>query len=115
MSIPNVSTGILESSTDVDYEYQKLISYVLAAGKKVITRNSEVTKIANYSLVFNATPLVSIRKTAWKQCLAEWEWFMSGSNYIPNLHESVRHWWKPWGGDSGVVDNNYSQQFRDFV
>ena len=61
---------------------------------------------------FKSTPLVSTRRTAWLNALREWEWFMSGSNDINNLHEKVHHWWQPWADKEGYINYNYSAQFR---
>ena len=37
----------------------------------------------------NETPLISVRKTAWKQALQEMEWFLSGSDNIGHLPAAV--------------------------
>lgn len=97
----------------VDAQFMKIID-ACTYGERVQTRNSGCWRAIGLTAEFDSTPLVSIRKTAWKSALREWEWFMSGSNDINDLHESVRHWWQPWAKD-GVVANNYSVQFRSFV
>jgi thymidylate synthase len=63
---------------------------------------------------FTRTPLIAIRRTAWKSALREFEWFMSGSNNIKDLHPSVHKWWEPWANLEGNIVNNYSQQFKKF-
>lgn len=95
--------------------YLTLIRSILDQNIKIQTRNSHTYRSAGISLLTSGeTPLISIRKTAWKSALREWEWFMSGSNDIEDLHESVRHWWQPWADKYGRIRYNYSEQFRRF-
>ncbi len=102
--------------TSIDTDYKDLIEAVLVHGQKVHTRNSDVLRLSIQPLVAFYTPLISIRKTAWRNCLREWEFFMSGSNNIQDLHPSVRSWWEPWADkDNGEIHFNYSRQFRHFV
>lgn len=96
-----------------DFEYQALIADVMNNGQMVHTRNSDCMRLINDCRVLSRTPLVNVRKTAWKTCLREWEWFMSGSDNINTLHPSVRHWWEPWADFTGEVRYNYSYQFRN--
>jgi len=96
----------------VDREFKSLIRDTLR-GEEVRTRNANVFRTDTLMSTFNSTPLISLRKTAWKNALREWEWFMSGSTNIKNLHPKVHHWWKPWVDEHGDVKNNYSRQFRN--
>ncbi len=96
----------------IDAAYAALLNDVLAHGERLTTRNAPVRRVVARTLVFERTPLVCARKTAWKNALREWEWFMSGSNHIDDLHPSVRKWWEPWVDRNGLVANNYSRQFR---
>ena len=95
--------------------FAEALGDILTQGKKVSTRNSEVLRVRNLMYTFKSTPLVSTRRTAWKNALREWEWFMSGSNDINTLHKEVHHWWKPWTNIADQVPFNYSTQFRKFV
>ncbi len=96
----------------VDQTYQFLIENILHNGHTLTTRNSVVKRIFARTLTFTSTPLISVRKTAWKNALREWEWFMSGSTNIKDLHDAVKPWWKPWANVWGDVHFNYSAQFR---
>lgn len=96
----------------VDQQYKDLIRELLEFGDPVTARNGNTVRVDTVITAFNMTPLVSVRKTAWKNALREWEWFMSGSNNIKDLHPAVRHWWEPWAGPDGRVMFNYGQQFR---
>ena len=97
----------------VDVAYQDLLRQLLKFGVEVETRNSKVKRLMNWTVTFAKTPLISLRKTAWKSALREWEWFMSGSEDIEDLHPSVRHWWEPFAR-GGIVKNNYGAQFCHF-
>ncbi len=56
--------------------------------------------------------MISIRKTSWKSALREFAWFLSGSNKISDLHESVRDWWAPWVDKfTQRVEFNYGHAF----
>ncbi|MBX9623828.1 MAG: thymidylate synthase [Gemmataceae bacterium] len=96
---------------EVDLDYAELVTGVWDKGSRVITRNSPCRRLAVVLAKFSSTPLVSARKTAWKNALREWEWFMSGSNRIEDLHPDVRKWWEPWADEYGVVRSNYGYQF----
>lgn len=95
-----------------DGEYARLIRTILDSGESVQTRNSRCRRVYGVTCRFSRTPLVTLRKTAWKNAIREWEWFMSGSANINDLHPDVRHWWRPWAHPDGLVPFNYSNQFR---
>jgi thymidylate synthase len=99
----------------VDNKYRRLINKVRFGGIAVKTRNSGCVRITGYISKFDSTPLVCLRRTAWKNCLREWEWFMSGSNNIKHLHESVRPWWQAWADKWGYINYNYSEEFRKWT
>jgi len=97
----------------VDRQYLDIIEDIFLDGQDIQSRNAQTRRIVNPIVKFDSTPLVSIRRTAWKQALREMEWFLSGSNYLHDLHESVIHWWQPWADNQGRIKNNYSIQFRN--
>lgn len=84
-------------------------------GFKIKSRNSTTYRAMNCSVTFVKTPLVGVRRTAWKNALREMEWFLSGSDNINTLHPKVHHWWKPWARNDGRIRNNYGTQFRRFA
>lgn len=98
----------------VDVIFLKLLKTIEKDGIDVITRNATTKRAINLNAVFDSTPLISLRRTAWKNALREFEWFMSGSSNIKDLHEKVRKWWEPWADERGFIRNNYSKQFRQF-
>lgn len=95
----------------IDRVYAKLIYKILREGDNISTRNSDVKRIFAEKIEINRTPLISLRKTAWRNSLREFEWILSGSNKIEDLNPKVRHWWNPWVVE-GEVPFNYSRQFR---
>lgn len=97
-----------------DIIFTDLLDDIMENGVEVNTRNSVTMRKRNLTATFESTPLVSIRRTAWKNALREFEWFMSGSNNIYDLHEKVRHWWEPWANEDGWIHNNYGVQFRRY-
>ena len=97
-----------------NWHYANIIYNILKDGEEIETRNSKVKRVTNVHATFDYTPLVTTRKTAWKNALREMEWFLSGSQEIKDLNEKVHHWWKPWAGPLGYIWNNYSKQFRNF-
>lgn len=98
-----------------DHHYRSLIGDVLYRGERVHARNSVTVRMVDTTpITFDGTPLVSCRKTAWKTALREWEWFMTGSENLADLHPSVHPWWKPWADKDGNVRNNYGKQLRRF-
>src|SRR5205814_38947 len=79
--------------------YGLLLDNLLRFGTRVEARNGPCLRLCRPKYAayeFDSTPLVSTRKTAWKNSLREWEWFMSGSAHIDSLHPDVRSWWEPW-------------------
>jgi thymidylate synthase len=99
----------------INLEYKQLINAVLNKGELIESRNSLTKRYTNLSVSFTETPLVTIRKTAWKNALREFEWFLSGSNNINDLHPAVHNWWSPWKDQDGIIKNNYSKQFTEFA
>ncbi len=97
-----------------DSAYRSLLTDLIRSGDQVITRNARVRRLCVRECTFTSTPLITLRKVAWKNCLREWEWFMSGSNNINDLHPFVQGWWAPWATPNGIIHYNYSDQFRNF-
>lgn len=99
--------------SDVDTKYRSLLCDIKNKGELVSTRNSVVLRAMNLTMKFDTTPLISVRRTAWKTALREMEWFLSGSNNINDLHSSVHKWWTPWANEDGTMPNTYGRQLRN--
>lgn len=96
-----------------DEQYVALVRETWGEGFEVNPRNgSRVRLFAPPPIRFRSTPLVGVRKTAWKSAIREFEWFLSGSNNVADLHPSVRKWWQPWANYLGNVRFNYGVQLR---
>lgn len=98
-----------------DEKYLNLIDAAINQGEYVEDGHKKMFSIQNQMVVFEQTPLVTIRKTAWKTALREMEWFLSGSTNINDAHPSVRPWWEPWADNSGKIHLSYGHQFKSFL
>ncbi len=100
------------SYNPVNAWYRATIDNILIAGEEKKTRNGITFRLKNLQHTFTNTPLITLRKTAWKNALREMEWFLSGSINIDDLHPSVKHWWSPWADELGRIKNHYGQMFK---
>lgn len=98
----------------VDSFYSAILRECLN-GDVIQSRNEVTFRAIVQTMIFHESPLIQIRKTAWKHALLEMEWFLSGSNNIKDLDPKVHHWWKPWASANGSIKNNYGTQFRRFA
>lgn len=97
--------------TMTDVIYQDLILRVIRDGDFVTTRNAKTRRIFDAPpMTFYETPLVTIRKTAWKMALREMEWFLSGDPQCPT---ELLPWWKDQLDPDGFFYFcGYGQQLR---
>jgi len=92
-----------------DYIYQKLLKTVNDYGDLVETRNHLTKSCCDLESIFFAqTPLVTLRKTAWRMALREMEWFMSGDMRCP---DELLPWWNDQL-TNGMYRGGYSHQYR---
>lgn len=92
-----------------DYHYQNLIRQIHEEGDELETRNYRVKTCFDLDiLTIVDTPLVTLRKTAWKKALRELEWFMSGDSQCP---DELMDW---WNGQLGPK-NNYCFGYGDML
>lgn len=90
--------------------YRKLLQTVNDYGDLVETRNHLTKSCCDLDpVIFTQTPLVTLRKTAWKLALIEMEWFMSGDTKCP---DELMGWWKDQLGYGGMYRGGYSHQYR---
>lgn len=93
-----------------DYHYRNLIEQVIEYGDLIETRNHEAYSfISSDTIVFVETPLVTLRKTAWKKALREMEWFLSGDAKCP---EELLDWWDGQLDPAGKYLRGYGEQLR---
>tara|TARA_X000000950_G_C13856254_1_gene636680 strand:- start:329 stop:1198 length:870 start_codon:yes stop_codon:yes gene_type:complete len=90
-----------------EYQYLKLVKSIIRSGFKEKTRNGHTyTKIGEtmrFSLNNNTIPLITTKKLAWKTCLRELLWFVTGDTNNENLQKKNV---KIWNG-------NASREFLD--
>jgi thymidylate synthase len=90
--------------------YQQIIAHLMLSGEFIQTRNSDSYSCIDYPRIkFTHTPLVTIRKTAWKKALLEMQWFMSGDTKCP---DELMDWWQGQLGHGNMYRGGYSNQFR---
>lgn len=92
-----------------DHRYQVLLRIVSEYGDLVETRNHLTKSCFDLDpITFTQTPLVTLRKTAWKLALREMEWFMSGDMKCP---DELLPWWQDQL-TMGMYRGGYSHQYR---
>ena len=90
-----------------EYQYLELLNSIIETGDLRKGRNGDTLSIfgvqSRYSLRDGRLPLLTTKKLAWKTCLKELFWFISGSTDNKKLREvGVKIW-----------DANASRQFLD--
>jgi len=92
-----------------DHRYQVLLRTVSECGDEITTRNAVTKSCFDLDpITFTQTPLVTLRKTAWKLALREMEWFMSGDMKCP---DELLPWWQDQL-TMGMYRGGYSHQYR---
>lgn len=95
-----------------DFTYAQLLLNVQENGDLMLGRNGLCSsRIDIPGIKFTDTPLVTVRKTAWKKAIQEMEWFMSGSEICSS---ELLSWWRAQLNQEGAYRNGYSKQFRLF-
>lgn len=95
---------------NADTTYQELVHVVVWHGERVCTRNAETLRVFDAKPIrFTQTPLVTLRKTAWKMALREMQWFLSGDTKCP---EVLLPWWQGQLSPNGHYYGGYGHQWR---
>ena len=98
--------------SQADHYYQSLIEQVLEYGDLIETRNhAAYSLITSDTIIFTQTPLVTVRKTAWRKALREMEWFLSGD---PKCPDELLDWWDGQLNPNGDYVAGYGVQLRSF-
>ena len=93
-----------------DYFYQKIIKQIHETGDLIETRNALCKSCFDLEpITLIKTPLVTLRKTAWKKALRELEWFMSGEIQCP---DELMDWWDGQLDEHRHYHCGYSEQLR---
>lgn len=87
-----------------------ILQDIITKGHKVVTRNAPAYRLMDYPhILFDQTPLFTIRKTAWKKALREMEWFMSGE---PKCPPELMDWWAGQLNENDEYLGGYGEQMR---
>jgi thymidylate synthase len=105
-NIFNNITNTNNNNTE-EYQYLHLIENILSNGYLEEGRNGKTKSIfgatMRFSLANNKIPILTTKKTAWKTCLKELLWFISGKTNNHILQKQNVHIW----------DGNASREFLD--
>jgi thymidylate synthase len=95
-----------------DTIYTSLLERISQSGEEVQSRNGPSRRLFTLPTVtFDATPLVTVKHTAWKKAIREMEWFLSGK---PRCPDDLLDWWDGQLNPNGLYLNGYGDQFRSF-
>jgi len=83
--------------THPDLQYHNLIRNVIGNGELKKTRNGATVSLFGQQMIFglqnNYIPLLTTKKMAWKTCIRELLWFISGDTYNQTLtDQNVKIW-----------------------
>lgn len=96
--------------SEANKKYACILKEILNNGDLVTTRNHRVYSSFNLpNVTFTTTPLVTLRKTAWKKALREMEWFLSGDSECP---EELLDWWDGQLDTDRCLTSGYGVQLR---
>jgi len=96
--------------SEANKKYACILKEILNNGDLVTTRNHRVYSSFNLpNVTFTTTPLVTLRKTAWKKALREMEWFLSGDSECP---EELLDWWDGQLDTDRCLTSGYGAQLR---
>jgi thymidylate synthase len=96
----------------INTSYKHLLWDLKEHGDYIVTRGAGVMSIFGYCFGRVSSPLVTVRKTAWKTALKELEWFMSGDETCP---EGVLRdiWWTGQLDPENKLRHGYPYQLRN--
>ena len=96
--------------TKTDLIYSDLIKIIMTTGEVIPGRNGDTRRSFTLPrLIFDSTPLVTLRKTAWAKAIREMEWFLSGDEKCP---DELLDWWKGQLNPDNCYVTGYSTQLR---
>jgi thymidylate synthase len=80
-----------------EHQYLELVSDILKNGEEVTGRNGttkvKIGSMMRFSLKDDSIPILTTKKTAWKTCLKELLWFISGNTSNKTLKAQNVHIW----------------------
>ena len=108
-SFKGVYKNISNIKNNGDIQYSKLVTRVLQNGEMKKSRNGEVLSTFGESMEFSLNnyniPILTTKHMAWKTCLKELLWFISGStNNEVLVNQNVKIW-------NGNADPTFKENF----
>lgn len=98
--------------TKTDKIYWNLLDTIQSSGELAPSRNYLTRRSFTLpTVIFESTPLVTVRKVAWKKAISEMQWFLSGDPQCPG---EVLDWWQDQLSFNGCYYRGYSEQLRKF-
>jgi thymidylate synthase len=101
-----------------EQQYIDLVNDILTNGCVEQGRNGDTISVfgrtMRFSLANGVIPILTTKKTAWKTCLKELLWFISGSTDNRVLCEQGVHIWDGNAGDHHDLGPIYGHQWRHF-
>ena len=99
--------------TKTDEIYCSLLKSIMSTGQRVPCRNGSTFRSFTLpTVVFDSTPLVTVRKTAWHKAIEEMEWFLSGDATCP---ANLLDWWEGQLNNENRYLAGYGEQLRKFL
>jgi len=99
--------------TKTDEIYCTLLKSIMSTGQRVPCRNGSTFRSFTLpTVVFDSTPLVTVRKTAWHKAIDEMEWFLSGD---PTCPANLLDWWEGQLNNENRYLAGYGEQLRKFL
>jgi len=107
--------------TQADSEYLNMIHHIVKYGDVHKDRTGVGTKrVFGAMYTFDLTkefPMITCKKAAFKNTVAELLWFISGStnvNELAAIRKPVEKWWRPFAKEDGSLGPMYGRQLRNF-
>lgn len=98
--------------TKTDSIYISLLQTIFSTGETLPGRNGDFRRCFTLpNTVFESTPLVTLRTTAWKKAIREMEWFLSGD---PTCPTELLDWWAGQLNIHNSYRKGYGEQLRAF-
>ena len=99
--------------TKTDEIYCTLLKSIMSTGQRVPCRNGSTFRSFTLpTVVFDSTPLVTVRKTSWHKAIDEMEWFLSGDPMCP---ANLLDWWEGQLNNENRYLAGYGEQLRKFL
>lgn len=99
--------------TKTDTIYIDLLALIQSTGDISPGRNWPTRRLFTLPrVIFDSTPLITVRKTAWFKALLEMEWFLTGNSQCPN---ELLDWWEEQLSPMGHYYRGYGEQLRRFT